>query len=101
MSHEVKFTPGPWSVLGPYIVGASDPAKGMRAAPVVMNTESLIDNPRANAALIKAAPRLYSALYDAVKRLRAAAESHGNPPEVVDAFAQQFEDVLKAARGES
>lgn len=55
----------------------------------------------ARARLIAAAPELYSALTDCVKRLRSCATHAGNAPFAVDALCDQFEAPLRKARGEA
>jgi hypothetical protein len=50
--------------------------------------------------LIAAAPRLYSALEDCVRRLRTCAKLHGNSDWTIDALCEPSEQALAKARGE-
>lgn len=103
------FTPGPWEALK----GAS-PTDDMRCAVVAVRDDyrylvatiengapgDICDTEFANARLIAAAPELYEALADCMKRLRACATNAGNADFAVDALCEQFEAPLRKARGE-
>ena len=91
---EAKFTPGPWSI-NEWPQATSDIAIGAVGTPLIARVplrDVSINEQKANAHLIAAAPELYCALQELLIQTR----QYGHEPEIKDA-----EHALAKARGES
>lgn len=98
MSEEPKFTPGPWKAhrMRVYLPDRQNPLN-------VSFTEHTVDNARANAALISAAPEMYDWQGEALAMLRHVYSTVALPIETVHETYQLIERgeaIQKKARGE-
>jgi hypothetical protein len=100
IANAAAFTPGPWiydegsdSVASLFTL--DDGGDIICSSPGAEKSEARWP---ANRALIAAAPDLYEALTECVKRLRRCAMAGGNAPFAVDALCEQFEAPLAKAR---
>ncbi len=97
---ELKWTPGPWSISeDAWLVNGIDSRERFKGSPSldIYDAEEwpleLMDEAKANAHLISAAPELYDALFDLVEKIKAQQSEH-------KPFLRAAEGALAKARGE-